>query len=128
MGTTIENPPATTPNPEPEEEQSHGKQMSFLEHLEELRARLLRSILSIFVGTGICFYFADNIYAYLARPITDTLKSLNMLDKLVYTNPTDPFNLYIKLSIVAGLFLASPYILWQFWLFISPGLYRYEKR
>ena len=128
MGTIIQNPPPIAANPEPEEEQSHGKQMSFLEHLEELRARLLRSILSIFVGTGICFYFADDIYAYLARPITDTLKSLNMLDKLVYTNPTDPFNLYIKLSIVAGLFLASPYILWQFWLFISPGLYRNEKR
>jgi sec-independent protein translocase protein TatC len=80
------------------------------------------------VGTGACFYFADNIYGFLAKPLTDTLRSLNMPDKLVYTNPIDPFNLYIKLSIMAGIFVASPYILWQIWLFIAPGLYRYEKR
>jgi sec-independent protein translocase protein TatC len=102
--------------------------MSFLEHLEELRQRLLHSVVSIVVGFGVCFYFSDQIYGFLARPLTDTLRALHMADKLVYTNPTDPFNLYIKLSIVTGLFLASPYVLWQIWLFISPGLYRHEKR
>jgi sec-independent protein translocase protein TatC len=102
--------------------------MSFLEHLEELRQRLLRSVLSVFAAFGICFYFRDAIYGYLSRPLTDTLRSLHLPAKLVYTNPTDPFNLYIKLSIVAGIFLASPYILYQIWLFISPGLYRHEKR
>ncbi len=128
MGTIIQNPPTTTPDPEPEEEQLSGKQMSFLEHLEELRRRLLRSVLSIFVAFGVCFYFANEIYTYLARPITQTLQSLHMPDALAYTNPADPFNLSIKLSIVVGIFLASPYILWQVWLFISPGLYRHEKR
>jgi sec-independent protein translocase protein TatC len=128
MATTIQNPPPKNPKPEPEEEHLKGKQMSFFEHLEELRQRLLHSILSLFVGFGLCFYFADDIYGYLARPLTDTLRSLHMSDKLVYTNPTDPFNLYVKLSIVGGLFVASPYILYQFWLFISPGLYRHEKR
>lgn len=127
MATTIQSPPSKNPKPDPESD-SNGKQMSFLEHLEELRQRLLRSILSIFVGFGICFYFRDQIYAYLAKPLTDTLHSLNLPEKLVYTNPTDPFNLYIKLAIVGGIFVASPYILWQFWLFISPGLYRHEKR
>jgi sec-independent protein translocase protein TatC len=102
--------------------------MSFLEHLEELRQRLLRSVLSIIVGFGVCFYFADNIYSYLAKPLTDTLRALGMSDKLVFTNPIDPFNLYIKLAVVAGIFVASPYVLWQLWLFISPGLYRHEKR
>jgi len=128
MATTIQNPPTKKPNPDPEEEQVGGKQMSFLEHLEELRQRLIRSVFSLVVGFGICFYFSDEIYGYLARPLTDTLRALHMADKLVYTNPTDPFNLYIKMSIVAGLFLASPYVLWQIWLFISPGLYRHEKR
>lgn len=128
MATIIQNPPPKTPDPEPEEEQVNGKQMSFFEHLEELRLRLLHSVLSIAVGFGLCFYFADDIYGYLARPLTETLRSLHMSDKLVYTNPTDPFNLYIKLAIVAGIFVASPYILWQLWLFISPGLYRHEKR
>ena len=102
--------------------------MSFFEHLEELRQRLLRSILGLLVATGICFYFSDYIYGWLARPLTQTLHELGLPEKLVYTNPIDPFNLYIKLSIVAGLFLASPYILYQIWLFISPGLYRHEKR
>lgn len=128
MATTTQNPPTKKSSPDPEEEQFNGKQMTFLEHLEELRQRLLRSIVSLFVAFGVCFYFADNIYGYLALPLTDTLRSLHMSDKLVYTNPIDPFNLYIKLSIVAALFLASPYILWQFWMFVSPGLYRYEKR
>jgi sec-independent protein translocase protein TatC len=128
MATTIQNPPPRNPDPDPEEDSLHGKQMSFLEHLEELRHRLIRSVLALFVGFGICFYFSDRIYGYLARPLTDTLRALHLADRLVYTNPTDPFNLYIKLSIVAGLFLASPYVLWQIWLFISPGLYRHEKR
>jgi sec-independent protein translocase protein TatC len=128
MATSIQNPPAKSPDPDPEEKQPNGKQMTFLEHLEELRQRLIRSVLAIVVGFGICFYFSDKIYGYLARPLTDTLQALHMADKLVYTNPTDPFNLYIKLSIVGGLFLASPYVLWQIWLFISPGLYRHEKR
>jgi sec-independent protein translocase protein TatC len=102
--------------------------MSFLEHLEELRQRLLRSVVALLVGFGIGFYFAKNIYAILARPLTETLRALGLSDKLVYTNPVDPFNLYIKLALLAGLFIASPYILWQVWLFISPGLYRHEKR
>ncbi len=128
MATTIQNPPPKTPDPNPEGQHLDGNQMSFFEHLEELRLRLLRSVLAIFVGCGLCFYFADDIYGYLARPLTVTLRSLHMSDKMVYTNPTGPFNLYIKLSIVAGIFVASPYILWQLWLFISPGLYRHEKR
>jgi sec-independent protein translocase protein TatC len=128
MATTIENPPPPSPNPDPDEVQLNGKQMSFLEHLEELRRRLVRSALSIFVGFGVCFYFRNRIFDYLARPLTQSLHDLHLPEKLVYTNPTDPFNLYIKLSIVAGIFLVSPYILWQVWLFISPGLYRHEKR
>ncbi len=128
MATTIQNPPSTNPSPGPEDENLNGKQMSFLEHLEELRQRLVRSAISVAVGFIICFYFSDNIYAFLARPLTETLRSLHMPTKLVYTNPVDPFNLYIKLSLGGGVFLAAPYILLQLWLFISPGLYRHEKR
>jgi len=128
MATTIQNPPPQNPNPDPEEELAEGKQMSFLEHLEELRTRLLHSVYAIVIGTGIGFYFRNSIYDYLAKPLTDTLHALHLPEKLVYTNPVDPFNLYIKLAIVAGVFLASPYVLWQLWLFISPGLYRSEKR
>ena len=127
MATTTQNPPAKSPDPNPEEELG-GKQMSFLEHLEELRQRLIRSVLAIFIAFGVCFYYSNRIYGFLAKPMTDTLHALHLPDRLVYTNPTDPFNLSIKLSLVAGLFLASPFVLWQVWLFISPGLYRNEKR
>ena len=128
MATTIQNPPPTNPHPAPEGESFNGKQMSFLEHLEELRKRLLYSVYSIAAGFLISLYWADNVYAYLARPMTDTLHALAMSEKLAYTNPVDPFNLYIKLSIMCGIFLASPFVLWQIWLFISPGLYRHEKK
>jgi len=128
MVTTTPNPPTKKPDPDPEEELLSGKQMSFLEHLEELRQRLIRCVLGICIAFGVCFYYSDTIYGFLAKPLTDTLRALHLSDKLVFTNPTDPFNLYIKLSLVVGLFLASPYVLWQVWLFISPGLYRHEKR
>jgi len=128
MATTIQNPPPKNPDSDSENDDLSGKQMSFLEHLEELRQRLIRSVLSIVVGFGVCFYFHEKIYNYLALPLTSTLRALHMSDKLVYTNPIDPFNLYLKISAMAGLFLASPYVLFQLWLFISPGLYRNEKR
>jgi sec-independent protein translocase protein TatC len=128
MATTIQNPPEKSPNPDPEHDELGGRQMSFFEHLEELRQRILRSILGLLIGTAVCFYFSDHIYAWLARPLTQTLKELGQPDKLIYTNPIDPFNLYIKLSVVVGIFVSSPYILYQIWLFISPGLYRHEKR
>lgn len=128
MATSIQNPPPMNPNTDPEDGDLGGKQMSFLEDLEELRKRLIHSVLSVIIGFCIAFYFSDQIYGYLARPLVDTLRSLHLSDKLVFTNPTDPFNLYIKLSLVMGLFIASPYVLLQVWLFISPGLYRHEKR
>lgn len=128
MATTIGNPPITGLLAGPKEENLAGKQMAFFEHLEELRRRLLRSVAALLVGSGICFYFADNLYALLARPLTHALDQLGVSDKLVYTNPIDPFNLYIKLALFGGVSLASPYILWQLWLFVSPGLYRHEKR
>ena len=61
-------------------------------------------------------------------PVADTLSALHLQAQLVYTNPVDPFNLYIKLSMMGGIFLASPFILYQLWMFISPGLYRNEKK
>jgi sec-independent protein translocase protein TatC len=127
MGSITQNPPAKIPNQEPEEEFG-GKQMSFLEHLEELRQRLLHSVIAIVVAAGACFYFHDTIYAYLARPLTDALVALHQDPRLAYMNPLDPFNLMVKMSLIVGLFVASPFVLWQIWLFISPGLYRHEKR
>jgi sec-independent protein translocase protein TatC len=102
--------------------------MGFLDHLEELRKRLVYSILAVIVGTGACWGYREKIYAVMQKPIMDALRSHGLPEKLVYLNPTDPFNLYLKIAMLAGLFLTSPFVLYQVWMFISPGLYRNEKR
>jgi sec-independent protein translocase protein TatC len=102
--------------------------MSFLEHLEELRRRLIYCIIAVAIGFVACWSYADNIFGLMQRPIMEALHRNGMSEKLVYLNPTEPFNLYLKIGMLAGLFVASPFVLYQLWLFISPGLYRNEKR
>src|SRR5512146_1654217 len=99
--------------------------MSFLEHLEELRKRLLYSFVSIGVAFAVCWRFSDEIFERLQAPLSQFLPHG---DKLAYTRLTGPFFLYMKVAFFAGLFLAAPFILYQLWLFISPGLYKKERR
>ncbi len=99
--------------------------MSLMDHLEELRSRLLRVILSFFVALLPCYYWVDEIFDFLQRPI---LKLLPPGKKLAYTGVTDPFFLYFKVAALAAVFVASPYVLYQLWRFIAPGLYRHERR
>lgn len=98
--------------------------MSFLDHLDELRRRLIVSISAIGVGFVACFAFSERIFDFLSVPLTQHLAG----HKLVFTNPTDPFTIYMKVALLAGVFLSSPVVLTQVWLFISPGLYTREKK
>ncbi|MGH9643406.1 MAG: twin-arginine translocase subunit TatC [Terriglobales bacterium] len=102
--------------------------MSFLQHLEELRSRIIKSLIAVGVGFCACWYYAERIFGYMQRPIMTALQANHLDTKLVYLNPTDPFNMYLKIALLAGLFLTSPYVLYQVWAFIAPGLYRNEKR
>jgi len=102
--------------------------MSFLEHLEELRRRIIYSIIAVAVGFFACWGYAEKIVGWMQKPIMEALKRNGMPQTLVYLNPTDPFNLYLKIGALAGLFVACPFVLYQLWLFVSPGLYRNEKR
>jgi sec-independent protein translocase protein TatC len=102
--------------------------MSFLEHLEELRRRIIYSIIAVTVGFFACWNYADKIVGWMQQPIMEALKRNGMPQTLVYLNPTDPFNLYIKVGALAGVFVTCPFVLYQVWMFISPGLYRNEKR
>jgi sec-independent protein translocase protein TatC len=123
--------PETAAEPEvsPEEQGRDAMPtMGFLDHLQELRTRLVYSIAAVGVGFFACWGFREKIYAVMQKPIMDALKANGMSDKLVYLNPVEPFNLYLKISALAGLFLTSPFVLYQVWMFISPGLYRHEKR
>jgi sec-independent protein translocase protein TatC len=112
----------------PESDQDTMPSMSFLEHLDELRKRIFHSLVAVALGAGVCWWYHEALVGYMQRPIVEVLRRYHLPEQLVYLNPVEPFNLYLKVSILAGLFLTSPYVLYQVWLFISPGLYRREKR
>src|SRR5437773_9467238 len=107
---------------EEEQEELHG-QMSFLDHLEELRKRIIHSLISIGVALGVCWTFADALFRTVARPIYK-----DGITSLIYSSPTEGFNLELKLTLLAAVFLASPLVLGQVWLFIAPGLYKHERK
>lgn len=123
MSSTLLQPPNQQ---EPSREQLSA--MGFLQHLEELRRRLIYCILSVMVGFGACWYWSDKIFRWMQRPILDALARHQMDQHLVYTNPTEPFNIYLKVGLVAGIFVSVPFILYQIWAFIAPGLYKNERR
>jgi sec-independent protein translocase protein TatC len=99
--------------------------MGFFEHLEELRKRLIVSIVAVFACFLACWAWAPEIFNFLARPIR---KVLPAGQDLSYTTLTEPFLMYFRVALLAGTLLASPILIWQVWLFISPALYRREKK
>jgi sec-independent protein translocase protein TatC len=109
-------------DPEQEQEELSG-QMSFLDHLEELRKRIINSLIAIGVAFGACWWLADPLFRMVSRPIMRA-----GVTSLVVSSPTEGFNLELKLAVMAAIFLAAPFILGQVWLFISPGLYKHERR
>jgi sec-independent protein translocase protein TatC len=119
--------PETLPEA-PDTEKDSLPAMGFLEHLEELRRRIIYSLIALVVGFFACWGYAEKIYEIMQRPIMAALQHHGLSEKLVYLDPTEPFNIYLKVAALAGLFVTSPFILYQVWAFISPGLYRNEKR
>ncbi|MFI5181208.1 MAG: twin-arginine translocase subunit TatC [Thermoanaerobaculia bacterium] len=107
---------------DPEEELPR---MTFFEHLEDLRRRLIWSVAAVAVGFLLCWWRSKEIFQILSAPV---LKALPQGTKLAYTQLTEPFMLYINVALIAGIFVASPVILWQLWLFVAPGLYKHEKK
>src|SRR5437867_12932264 len=113
----------TDPQKEGQQDQEELRgQMSFLDHLEELRKRIINSLIAVGVALGACWYFADPLFKIISGPIVARGVQLNM------SKPTEGFNLELKLAFLAAVFLASPFVLAQVWLFISPGLYKHERR
>ena len=102
--------------------------LPLLGHLEELRKRIVFSVLGVLVGFVLCWSYADRIFGLMQQPIIRALRRHGLAGGLVYLNPTEPFNLYLQVALVGGLFAASPFVFYQLWLFIAPGLYRKERR
>ena len=96
--------------------------MSFFDHLEELRRRLLHSLIAVGVSFAICYYFQDQLYGVFSNLIFKAGGTLNA------ASITSPFTILLKVAFLASLFLSAPFILAQVWLFISPGLYKRERR
>lgn len=113
---------ARTPPPKNNPE---DQEQSFISHLVELRERLLASLLCIFIVFLALAYFANDIYAFLARPL---LSQLPKGATMIATEVASPFFAPFKLTLVVALFLSMPYVLYQVWAFVAPGLYQHEQR
>jgi sec-independent protein translocase protein TatC len=110
---------------EPESFDDSGAKMSFLEHLDELRKRLIYIVYSLLAGCAVAFIFIGRIFDFVMRPMQAVLGPEGHLQ---FTSGAEPFMLHIKIAFLVGVFVASPLILWQIWKFIAPGLYSHEKK
>ena len=104
------------------------KQASFVEHLTELRSRLVKSIVYLFLIFFICYFFAENIYAFLVEPYANAVKDDEVNRRLIFTALHETFITYLKVAFFSAIFLTSPIILTHVWKFVAPGLYKDEKK
>ncbi|MCD8562478.1 MAG: twin-arginine translocase subunit TatC [Alphaproteobacteria bacterium] len=100
---------------------------TLVEHVTELRARLLWVIGAMVIGTALSFLFVDDITGFLIEPLAHAMKPGDT-QRLIYTGLTEAFFTYVKVAFFAGVFLTFPVLLWQIWIFVAPGLYENERK
>lgn len=113
---------------EENQDNMEDSKMPLLEHLIELRSRLLRSFVAIIVLFFICYYFAPTLYDFLVRPLADVMEDLGGERRLIFTALHEAFFTYIKVAFFTALFIAFPFVAIQIWGFVAPGLYKHEKK
>ncbi|EHJ47500.1 Sec-independent protein translocase, TatC subunit [Solidesulfovibrio carbinoliphilus subsp. oakridgensis] len=118
-------PPAPPTPPPPGGSAGDMKEAPLLEHLLELRTRLVRCLIAVAVGFGACYAFAERLLGVLLKPLIDVMPSGS---KLIATGLPETFFTVMKLALVAGAFVVSPYIFYQLWRFVAPGLYKEERK
>lgn len=123
-------PPPSPPSGDGEDDDDEGMlRMSFLEHLEELRSRIFKALTGVGIAFIVSLSFSAKLWAFVCQPAVQALKSLGYEPYLVQIEPMEGFNIiWFKVPIVCAIFLGAPCILYQVWAFISPGLYRRERR
>ena len=97
----------------------------FTDHLEELRERLIKSFIAVSVGFAVCYGFKEKLFEIITRPLVSVM---DKGDQLIFTGLPEAFFTYLKVAFLAGLILAGPVIIYQFWMFVAPGLYKNERR
>jgi len=112
---------AATPHPD-------QYRMSFGEHLEELRGRMIRALVGVFVACIATFYFGKDIIAWLTEPLSRALLAVGLPPHTISSTPMSPFFLYMKVSLIAAVIVSGPWILYQTWKFVSAGLYAHERK
>src|ERR1039457_2847350 len=124
-------PPPPPPDGGGDDEDDEGMlRMSFLEHLEELRTRIIRSLMGVAVAFGLSLFYSNQLWDFVCQPAVGALKTLGYNPQnLVQIEPMEAFNvIWFKLPVLCAVFLSAPWILYQVWAFISPGLYKRERR
>ena len=96
----------------------------FLRHLEELRKRLIASAIAVGIGFAICYFFSERIFLVLIEPLKAVMPEG---DQLIFTALPEMFLAYLKVALVSGILMASPYLFYQMWMFVAPGLYKQER-
>jgi len=109
---------------EPEDEEPPEGRMTFLEHLDELRKRITHAVVALLVGFVAAFALIDDLTTFVYARLTADIPG----GSFIYTDPGEAFFIWLKIAAIAGLLLSSPYVMWQVWLFIAPGLYANEKK
>lgn len=121
--------PPPSSSPLPALPPSGEGRMPLFDHLRELRVRILRALLAVLVGFLLCYWQAQRIEALLEAPLLEVLRTLpQTTGKLMFTGMAEAFLVEVKVALAAGLLLSSPFVFYQFWAFVSPGLYPSERR
>ena len=120
----VNSPPPAPPTPTDDEDEPAEGRMTFLEHLDELRKRITHAVVALFLGFLAAFLVIDEIWRFVFARLTADVPG----GQLIYTEPGEAFFLMLKVAAVAGVLLSSPYVMYQVWLFIAPGLHANEKK
>ena len=105
-----------------------GGQMTFFEHLSELRKRIINSLYAIGAGAFVGVYLSQRFINFIIAPMIKALKDAGLEQKLIYTHPAGYLNMVITLGVYLGVVMASPVVLYQLWLFMAPALYKHERK
>jgi sec-independent protein translocase protein TatC len=129
MAASQTNPNLTPPagNAAPTADKDSGGRMSFFDHLIELRRRLIHAAIAIVIGTCVGLLLSKHFITFVVQPMHMALRSAGLEDNLYYTSPAGYVSLVINLGLYLGIALAMPYVLYQVWLFVAPGLFKHER-